>query len=102
MINEDPNAKLIRELKDEVDRLREILRLEGIDVGEGHSQFFFFLFRLSMLSFACLVVACFVVLKSSCFTLNITACTVYLQPASLLVVFLYSSFVRLHDVCVRT
>ena len=43
MINEDPNAKLIRELKDEVDRLREILRLEGIDVGEGRSQFFFFL-----------------------------------------------------------
>ena len=75
MINEDPNAKLIRELKDEVDRLREILRLEGIDVGEGHSQFFFFLFRLSMLSFACLVVACFVVLKSCCSTLNITAYT---------------------------
>lgn len=35
VINEDPNAKLIRELKDEVERLREILRLEGIVVGEG-------------------------------------------------------------------
>ena len=44
VINEDPNAKLIRELKDEVDRLREILRLEGIDVGEGRSQFIFILF----------------------------------------------------------
>ena len=35
VINEDPNAKLIRELKDEVERLREILRLEGITVGDG-------------------------------------------------------------------
>ncbi len=35
IVNEDPNAKLIRELKDEVQRLRELLRLEGIMVGEG-------------------------------------------------------------------
>lgn len=31
-INEDPNTRLIRELKAEVDRLRELLRLEGVDV----------------------------------------------------------------------
>lgn len=35
VVNEDPNAKLIRELKDEVSRLRELLKLEGIEVGEG-------------------------------------------------------------------
>ena len=36
VINEDPNAKLIRELKAEVEMLRSLLRLEGIDVvGEG-------------------------------------------------------------------
>ena len=38
IINEDPNAKLIRELKDEVIRLRELLKLEGIVVGEGQCQ----------------------------------------------------------------
>ena len=35
VVNEDPNAKLIRELKAEVERLRELLRLEGIEIGEG-------------------------------------------------------------------
>jgi len=36
VINEDPNAKLIRELKAEVEMLRSLLRLEGIEVvGEG-------------------------------------------------------------------
>ena len=40
IINEDPNAKLIRELKDEVERLREILRHEGIVVGEGEYSVF--------------------------------------------------------------
>ena len=35
VVNEDPNARLIRELKAEVERLRELLRLEGIEVGEG-------------------------------------------------------------------
>ncbi len=41
VVNEDANAKLIRELKEEVQRLRELLRMEGIDVGEGQyrSQF---------------------------------------------------------------
>jgi len=29
VVNEDPNARLIRELKAEVDRLRELLRLES-------------------------------------------------------------------------
>ena len=36
VVNEDPNAKLIRELKAEVVRLRELLRVEGIQVGEGN------------------------------------------------------------------
>ena len=35
VVNEDPNAKLIRELQDEVKRLREILQLEGIEIGPG-------------------------------------------------------------------
>ena len=35
IVNEDANAKLIRELKEEVQRLRELLRSEGIEVGEG-------------------------------------------------------------------
>ena len=35
VVNEDPNARLIRELKEEVERLRELLRLEGIEVNEG-------------------------------------------------------------------
>ena len=39
IVNEDPNAKLIRELKDEVVRLRELLKLEGIVVGEGQFKF---------------------------------------------------------------
>ena len=29
VVNEDPNARLIRELKAEVERLRELLRLES-------------------------------------------------------------------------
>jgi len=42
VINEDPNAKLIRELKAEVEMLRNLLRLEGIQVvGEGLSKRFF-------------------------------------------------------------
>ena len=35
VVNEDPNARLIRELKEEVARLRELLASEGIDVGDG-------------------------------------------------------------------
>lgn len=35
VVNEDPNARLIRELKEEVVRLREILSQEGINIGEG-------------------------------------------------------------------
>ena len=35
VVNEDPNARLIRELKEEVERLRELLRIEGIEVNEG-------------------------------------------------------------------
>ncbi len=32
IVNEDPNAKLIRELKEEVNRLKELLKQEGIDL----------------------------------------------------------------------
>ena len=35
VVNEDPNARLIRELKEEVVKLREILVQEGIELGEG-------------------------------------------------------------------
>jgi DNA-binding protein H-NS len=35
VVNEDANAKLIRELKEEIQKLRELLRSEGIEVQEG-------------------------------------------------------------------
>ncbi|CAG9774040.1 unnamed protein product [Ceutorhynchus assimilis] len=35
VVNEDANAKLIRELKEEIQKLRELLKQEGIDVHEG-------------------------------------------------------------------
>ncbi len=34
-MNEDANGKLIRELKEEINRLRDLLRAEGIEVEEG-------------------------------------------------------------------
>ena len=36
IVNEDSNAKLIRELKDEISRLRNLLKAEGIEVEEGN------------------------------------------------------------------
>ncbi|XP_054159811.1 kinesin-like protein unc-104 [Oppia nitens] len=38
IINEDANAKIIRELKDEISRLRSLLRSEGIDLEENGSS----------------------------------------------------------------
>eukprot|EP00095_Tigriopus_kingsejongensis_P003044 maker-scaffold971_size75022-snap-gene-0.8 protein:Tk03044 transcript:maker-scaffold971_size75022-snap-gene-0.8-mRNA-1 annotation:"kinesin 3b isoform x14" len=35
VVNEDANAKLIRELKEEIERLRDLLKAEGIEVQEG-------------------------------------------------------------------
>ena len=35
VVNEDPNARLIRELKEEVTRLRELLTSEGINIGDS-------------------------------------------------------------------
>ena len=35
VVNEDANAKLIRELKEEIRRLKVLLKQEGIVVGEG-------------------------------------------------------------------
>ncbi|XP_044591203.1 kinesin-like protein unc-104 isoform X11 [Cotesia glomerata] len=35
VVNEDANAKLIRELKEEIQKLRELLKQEGIDFQEG-------------------------------------------------------------------
>lgn len=35
VVNEDANAKLIRELKEEIQKLRELLKQEGIEVHEG-------------------------------------------------------------------
>ncbi|XP_068217159.1 kinesin-like protein unc-104 isoform X4 [Palaemon carinicauda] len=35
VVNEDANAKLIRELKEEIQRLRDLLKVEGIEVQEG-------------------------------------------------------------------
>lgn len=35
VVNEDANAKLIRELKEEIQKLRDLLKAEGIQVSEG-------------------------------------------------------------------
>lgn len=35
VVNEDANAKLIRELKEEIQKLRELLKAEGIEVQQG-------------------------------------------------------------------
>ena len=35
VVNEDPNTRLIHDLKAEVERLRELLRLEGVDLNQG-------------------------------------------------------------------
>lgn len=35
VVNEDANAKLIRELKEEIQKLRELLKAEGIEIHEG-------------------------------------------------------------------
>lgn len=54
VVNEDANAKLIRELKEEIQKLRELLRAEGIEVQEGeHSQhcIFYFLHNFSLCFF---------------------------------------------------
>ena len=37
-MNEDSNAKLIRELKEEIGRLRNLLKTEGIMVEEGKTR----------------------------------------------------------------
>lgn len=35
VVNEDANAKLIRELKEEIQKLRDLLKNEGIEVEQG-------------------------------------------------------------------
>lgn len=40
IVNEDANAKLIRELKDEINRLRDLLKAEGIEVEDGERRHF--------------------------------------------------------------
>ena len=37
VVNEDANGKIIRELKEEIGRLRDLLKAEGIEVAEGKS-----------------------------------------------------------------
>lgn len=39
VVNEDPNARLIRELKEEVNRLRELLQSEGIEFDANDCKF---------------------------------------------------------------
>lgn len=39
VVNEDANAKLIRELKEEIQKLRELLKNEGIEVREGNKKY---------------------------------------------------------------
>jgi Kinesin-associated len=41
VVNEDANTRLIRELKAEVERLRELLRIEGTELADGQSVRFF-------------------------------------------------------------
>lgn len=49
VINEDANARLIRELKEEIARLRDLLKAEGIEIEEGENleaYWHFFLYTL--------------------------------------------------------
>lgn len=39
VVNEDANAKLIRELKEEIQKLRELLKNEGIEVEQGELKY---------------------------------------------------------------
>lgn len=39
VVNEDANAKIIRELKEEIQKLRELLKNEGIEVEQGETYF---------------------------------------------------------------
>lgn len=53
VVNEDANAKLIRELKEEIQKLRDLLKSEGIEVQEGKLKMlylFLFLFRSQRLN----------------------------------------------------
>ena len=45
VVNEDANAKLIRELKEEIMRLRDLLKAEGIEVEEGESKRYILFFE---------------------------------------------------------
>jgi kinesin family member 1 len=38
IVNEDANAKLIRELKEEIQKLRDLLKTEGIEVEQGECR----------------------------------------------------------------
>lgn len=40
IVNEDANAKLIRELKEEIQKLRELLRAEGIEIQQGDNKLY--------------------------------------------------------------
>lgn len=42
VVNEDANAKLIRELKEEIQKLKELLKNEGIEVKEGKQMQFIY------------------------------------------------------------
>lgn len=46
VVNEDANAKIIRELKEEIQKLRELLKNEGIEVEQGEKFFHIFLYKL--------------------------------------------------------
>lgn len=61
IVNEDANAKLIRELKEEILKLRNLLKAGGIDVSEGKLNFIdsntgvtFFIFSYSY-TYYCLI-----------------------------------------------
>ena len=49
VVNEDANAKLIRELKEEIMRLRDLLKAEGIEVEEGMWLFMLLVICLNIL-----------------------------------------------------
>lgn len=46
VVNEDANARLIRELKEEIQKLRELLKQEGIDFQEGKFDIFLQMFEI--------------------------------------------------------
>lgn len=82
IVNEDANAKLIRELKEEIQKLRELLKNEGIEVKEGKQSetisYLFFHTFTAIQSFYDLLVFCY---DRECWELINLAAKLHFSPS---------------------